>query len=93
VILTPKKKKLQNSPLSFAIVAVLAPQGQKKIKKITRDTSLRVPRQRRLSQYQPWGPKLPQVQNLGDCFVVFFLGSQNRNFEKVRGLKLQLSLY
>jgi len=51
-----------------------------------------VPRQRRLSQYQPWGPKLPQMQNLGGCFVVFFLGGQNRNFEKVRGLKLQLSL-
>ena len=26
----PKKKKLQNGPLSFASVAVLAPQGQKK---------------------------------------------------------------
>jgi len=38
------------------------------------------------------GPKLLQLQNLGGCFVVFFLGSQNRNFEKVRGLKLQLSL-
>jgi len=25
------------------------------------------------------------------CFVVFFLGAQNRNFEKVRGIKLQLS--
>ena len=49
-------------------------------------------RQRRPSQYQPWGPKLPQVQNLGGCFVVFFLGDQNRNFEEVRGLKLQLSL-
>jgi len=31
------------------------------------------------------------VQNLGGCFVVFFLGGQNRNFEKARGLKLQLS--
>jgi len=70
----------------------LAPQGQKKNKKITRGTSLRVPRQRRPSQYQPWGSKLPHVQNLGGCFVVFFLGVQNRNFEKVRGLKLQLSL-
>jgi len=38
------------------------------------------------------GPKLLQLQNLGGCFVVFFLGDQNRNFEKVRGLKLQLSL-
>jgi len=32
-----------------------------------------VPRQRRPSQYQPWGPKLLQLQNLGGCFVVFFL--------------------
>jgi len=69
--LTPKRK-IQNSSLSFATVAVLAPQGQKKLKKITRGTSLRVTRQRRPSQYQPWGPKLPQVQNLGGCFVVFF---------------------
>jgi len=51
-----------------------------------------VPRQRRPSQYQPWGPKLLQLQNLGGCFVVFFLGGQNRNFGKVRGLKLQLNL-
>jgi len=50
-----------------------------------------VPRQRRPSQYQPWGPKLLQLQNLGGCFVVFFLGGQNRNFGKVKGLKLQLS--
>jgi len=49
--LAPKKKKLQNRPLSFAAVAVLAPQGQKKNKKITRGTSLRVPRQRRPNQY------------------------------------------
>jgi len=54
-----KKKKLQNCPLSFATVAVLTPQGQKKIKKITRGTSLRVPRQRRPSQNWPWGQKLP----------------------------------
>ena len=38
-----------------------------------------------------WGPKLLQLQNLEGCFVVFFLGGQNRNFGKVRGLKLQLS--
>jgi len=37
------------------------------------------------------GPKLLQMQNLGGRFVVFFLGDQNRNFVKVRGLKLQLS--
>jgi len=50
-----------------------------------------VPRQRRPSQNWPWGPKLPHVQNLGGGFVVFFLGGQNCNFEKVRGLKLLLS--
>ena len=58
---------------------------------MTRGTSLRVPRQRRPSQNWPWGPKLPQLQNLGGGFVIFFLGGQNRNFGKVRGLKLQLS--
>jgi len=32
------------------------------------------------------------MQNLRDCFVVFFLlMSQNHNFVKVKGLKLQLS--
>ena len=31
------------------------------------------------------------MQNLGGYFVVFFLGGQNRNFVKVKGLKLQLS--
>ena len=41
-------------------------------KKITCGTSLRVSRQRRPSQYQLWGPKLPHVQNLRGCFVVFF---------------------
>ena len=48
-------------------------------------------RQRRPSQNWPWGLKLPHVQNLRDGFV-FFLGGQNRNFGKVRGLKLLLSL-
>jgi len=38
------------------------------------------------------GPKLPQMQNLEGDFVAFFLlRGQNRNFEKVRGLKLILS--
>jgi len=52
-----------------------------------------VSRQHRPSQNWHWGPKLPQMQNLGGRFVVFFLGGQNRNFVKVRGLKLQLSLF
>jgi len=38
------------------------------------------------------GAKTATMQNLGDRFVVFSLGGQNRNFVKVRGLKLQLSL-
>jgi hypothetical protein len=42
--------------------------------------------------FLPWGPKLLQLQNLGGSFVVFFLGGQNRNFGKVRGRKLLLSL-
>jgi len=49
-----------------------------------------VPRQCRPSQNWSWGPKLSHVQNLrGGCVV--FLGGQNRNFGKVRGLKLLLS--
>jgi len=52
----------------FATATVLAPQGKRKKIKITRGTSIRVPRQRRPSQNWPWGPKLPQVQNLGVFF-------------------------
>jgi len=59
---------------------------------VTRGTSLRVPRQRISSQNWYWGPKLPHMQNLGGCFIVFFLGGKNHNFVKVKGLKLQLSL-
>jgi len=88
----PLRKKLQNGPPKFCIYSSFGPQGQKKIKIITCGTSLRVLRQRRPSQNWHWGSKLPQMQNLGSCFVVFFLGGQNRNFVKVRGLKLQLSL-
>jgi len=35
------------------------------------------------------GSKLSQVQNLRDNFVVFFL-RENRNFSKVKGLKVLL---
>jgi len=69
----PPKKKTTKQPLKFCNCSSFGPPRQKKIKKITRGTSLRVARQRRPSQYQPWGPKLPQLQNLGGCFVVFFL--------------------
>jgi len=58
----------------------LVPQGKKK-KKLTRGTSLRVPRQRRPSQYQLWGPKLLQLQNLGGCFIVFFRGPKSQLWE------------
>jgi len=51
----------------------LAPKAKKNLK-ITRGTSITVPRQRKPSQNWPWGPKLPHVQNLGGGFVVFFLG-------------------
>jgi len=51
-----------------------------------------VPRQRRPSQNWSWGSKLSQLQNLEGGFVVFLLGGKNRNFGKVNGLKLQLSL-
>jgi len=57
----------------FYRIVVLAPQGQFFVKKKTRGTSLRVPRQRRLSQNWPMGSKLPQMQNLWGGFVVFFL--------------------
>jgi len=43
------------------------------MKKMTRGTSLRVPRQSRPSQNWPWRPKLPKMQNLEGGFVVFFL--------------------
>jgi len=44
-----------------------------------------VPRQRRPSQNWPWGPKLPQVQNLGGGFVIFFSGVKIATLEKLRG--------
>jgi len=40
-----------------------------------------VPRQRRPNQNWSWGPKLPQLQNLDDGFVVFF------SFAKIAILK------
>jgi len=39
-----------------------------------------------------WGAKTATVAKLRELFCSFFLGGQNRNFGKVRGLKLQLSL-
>jgi len=39
-----------------------------------------VPRQRRPSQNWPWGPKLPQVQNLGGGFVVVFFRRPKSQF-------------
>jgi len=88
----PPKKKNYKMPPKFCNSSSFGPQDQFLVKKITHVTSLRVPRQRRPSQNWPWGPKLPQMQNLKGSFVVFFLGDQNHNFGKVRGLKLLLSL-
>jgi len=45
-----------------------------------------------LKIFLPWGAKTATVAKLRGLFCSFFLGGQNRNFEKVRGLKLQLSL-
>ena len=39
-----------------------------------------------------WGAKTVTDAKLRGCIVVFFLRSQNHNFVKVRGLKLQLNL-
>jgi len=44
-----------------------------------------VPHQRRPIQNWPWGLKLPHVQNLGDNFVVFFLGAKIATLEKLGG--------
>jgi len=68
----PKKKKNYKAAPKFCNCRSFSPPRQKK-NKITHGTSLRVPRQRRLSQNWSWGPKLPHVQNLGGDFVVFFL--------------------
>jgi len=67
----PKKKNYKTAP-KFCKCSSFGPQCQKKIKKLTRGTSLRVPRQHRPSQIWLWGPKLPHVQNIGGGFVVFF---------------------
>jgi len=74
----PKKKSYKTDP-KFCKVVVLAPKAKKMI---TRSTSFRVPRQRRSGQNWPWGPKLPQVQNLGGGFVVFFLRKPKSQFWK-----------
>jgi len=39
-----------------------------------------------------WGAKTATVAKLKGRFCSFYLGGQNRNFEKVKGLKLLLSL-
>ena len=49
-----------------------------------------MPRQRRPGQNWLWGSKLPQVQNLGGGFVVFFLRGPKSQLWK-SGLKLLLS--
>jgi len=44
-----------------------------------------VPRQRRPTRNWPWGPKLTHLQNLGGCFVVFFLGAKIKILGKLGG--------
>jgi len=64
------------APLSFAFVAVFAPNA-KKNKKITRGTSLRVSRQCRPSQNWHWGLKTATDAKLREPFCsFFFLGGQ-----------------
>jgi len=46
-----------------------------------------VPRQRRPSQNWLWGSKLPQVQNLGGGFLVFFLRGPKSQLWKSSGAK------
>ena len=47
----PSKKKTTKPPPKFCNCSSFGPPRQKKNKKLTRGTSLRVPRQRRPSQY------------------------------------------
>ena len=46
-----------------------------------------MPRQRRPSQNWLWGSKLPQVQNLGGGFLVFFLRGPKSQLWKSSGAK------
>lgn len=62
------------------------------LKKITCDTSLTVPRQRRPSQ-SGLGANTVTNAKLWGRFVVFFLRGQNRNIKKVRELKLLLNFF
>lgn len=62
------------------------------LKKITCDTSLTVPRQRRPSQ-SGLGANTVTNAKLWGRFVVFFLRGQNRNIKKVRELKLLLKFF
>jgi len=68
----PPKKKTTKQPPKFCNCSSFGPPRQKNFLKKNTWHPLRVPRQRRPSQYQFWGPKLLQLQNLGGCFVVFF---------------------
>jgi len=87
----PKKKNYKTAP-KFCNCSSSGPQSWYWLGLRWRGTLNEVPRVIFLILFLPWGSKLLQLQNLGGYFVVFFLGGQNRNFENVRGLKLQLSL-
>ena len=51
-----------------------------------------VPRQRRPNQNWHWGPKLPQMQNLGGRFLVFFLKGPKSQLCESYGVKTTIKL-
>jgi len=87
----PPKKKSYKTPLSFALVAVLAPRPI-----LTRSTLTWHPKWGAtcyfLFFFWPRGAKTAAVAKpRGQFCSFFFLGAQNRNFVKVKGPKLLLS--
>jgi len=88
----PSKKNYKTTP-KFCICGSFDPQCQFWLGLRWRGTLSEVPHVIFFYFYFGFrGPKLLQMQNLRGRFVVFFLRGQNRNFVKVRGLKLQLNL-
>jgi len=72
----PLRKKTTKPLPKFCNCSSFGPQSQKNNIKITRGTSLRVPLRVDHVKIDFGGPNLPQVQNSGDGFVVFFLGTK-----------------
>jgi len=82
------KKKTTKLPSKFCTCSSFDPQGQFWLSLHWRDTLREVPR----FFFLPWGAKTATVAKFRGRFCSFFLGGQNRNFVKVRGWKLLLSL-